>query len=124
MAGGLILSLASLPNERAGVLASAPAVYLGEVSYSVYMVLTPYKLLAVNLAKKALGLGDAALPPLVWLMVLLGLVPAAMVSYHLVEKPARRWLRSLSDAREKRAGASTQRSNSPDTRLQPPETIV
>ncbi|RZJ44647.1 MAG: acyltransferase [Brevundimonas sp.] len=124
MAGGLILALSCLPNARAGVLASAPAVYLGEVSYSVYMVLTPYKLVAVNVAKKALGLGDAGLPPVVWLTVLLGLVPAAMLSYHLVEKPARRWLRSFADARAKRKGASTQRTNSHDTRLQPPGPIV
>ena len=50
LAGALILSLASLPNQRAGWLASRPAVYLGEISYSVYMVCVPWKLLAVGLA--------------------------------------------------------------------------
>ncbi|MEC8456390.1 MAG: acyltransferase, partial [Pseudomonadota bacterium] len=40
-AGALILALAALPNARAGWLASRPAVYLGEISYSVYMVCVP-----------------------------------------------------------------------------------
>lgn len=93
LAGALILSLASLPNERAGWLASKPAVYLGEISYSVYMVCVPWKLLAVNLAAKVTDAPDKQLQLFVWLAILALLPVAAAVSYHLVEHPARKALR-------------------------------
>lgn len=96
LAGLLILGLASLPNAKAGVLASRPAVYLGEISYSVYMVLVPWQLLAVNLAARATNAPDKHLQLFVWLAVLAGLPIVAAVSYHLVEFPARRALRRLS----------------------------
>jgi len=96
-AGLLILALASLPNERAGWLASRPAVYLGEISYSVYMVCVPWKLLAVNLAARLTDAPDKQLHILVWAPVVLGTVAVAAVSYHLVEKPARKALRGWAD---------------------------
>lgn len=95
LAGALILSLASLPNERAGWLASRPAVYLGEISYSVYMVCVPWKLLAVNLAAKVTDAPDKQLHVFVWLAVLALLPVVAAVSYHLVEHPARKALRGM-----------------------------
>lgn len=94
LAGGLILALASLPNARAGWLASRPAVYLGEISYAVYMVLVPWQLLAVNLAARVVEAPDNRLPFLVWLVILAGLPVVAAVAYHLVEYPARKALRA------------------------------
>ena len=101
IAGVLILALASLPNDRAGWLASKPAVYLGEISYSVYMVLVPWQLLAVNLAAKATNSPDKHLQLFVWLVVLAGLPVVAAVSYHLVEYPARTALRGWAARRSK-----------------------
>ena len=109
--GGLILSLGSLANDKAGVLASKPAVYLGEISYSVYMVCVPWQLVAVNVAARLVGAEDKKLPLLVWLVVLAGLPVAAAVSYHLVEYPARRFLRGLAERRARRAA----RDASPQT---------
>lgn len=106
LCGGLILSLASLPNSRAGWLASRPAVYLGEISYSVYMVVVPWKLLAVNAASKLTG-GDDKLQLFVWLAVFLMLPVVAAVSYHLVEFPARRALRGMAARRAERKKART-----------------
>jgi peptidoglycan/LPS O-acetylase OafA/YrhL len=106
LCGALILSLASLPNERAGWLASKPAVYLGEISYSVYMVVVPWKLLAVNGASKLTGGGDK-LQLFVWLAVFLMLPVVAAVSYHLVEFPARRALRGIAARRAERAKSRT-----------------
>ncbi len=98
--GLLILSLASLANERAGWLASKPAVYLGEISYSVYMVVVPWKLLAVNLAARLTDAGpDKQLQLFVWLAVMAGLPVLAAISYHLVEYPARRALRRMAERR-------------------------
>ncbi len=102
LAGALILSLASLPNARAGWLASKPAVYLGEISYSVYMVCVPWKLLAVGLAAKLFDAPDKQLQIFVWLAILALLPVVAAVSYHLVERPARKALRDMADKRAKR----------------------
>lgn len=111
-AGALILSLASLPNERAGVLASKPAVYLGEISYSVYMVCVPWKLLSINLAAKLTDAPDKQLHVFVWLALLALLPVVAAVSYHLVEYPARKALRGMA---ERRKLASSQKKSNGDT---------
>ena len=107
LAGGLILSLASLPNERAGWLASRPAVYLGEISYSVYMVCVPWKLLAVNLAAKVTDAPDKQLHVFVWLAIVALLPVVAAASYHLVEHPARRALRGWAERRHKTSATNT-----------------
>lgn len=107
LAGGLILSLASLPNERAGWLASKPAVYLGEISYSVYMVCVPWKLLAVNLAAKVTDAPDKQLHVFVWLAIVALLPVVAAASYHLVEHPARRALRGWVERRHKTSATNT-----------------
>ncbi|AQR60356.1 acyltransferase [Brevundimonas sp. LM2] len=100
LGGGLILALAALPNT--GWLASRPAVYLGEISYAVYMVLVPWQLLAVNLAARLTGAEDKKLQLFVWLAVVLALPLVAAAAYHLVEHPARRALRGLADRRAAR----------------------
>ena len=104
MFGALILALASLANDRAGWLASKPAVYLGEISYSVYMVVVPWKLLAINVAARLTDAGpEKQLHVFVWLVVLAGLPVVAAASYHLVEFPARRALRRMAERRNARA---------------------
>jgi len=112
-AGVLILALAALPNARAGWLASRPAVYLGEISYSVYMVCVPWNLLAVGLAAKLTEAPDKQLQIFVWLAILALLPVVAAVSYHLVERPARQALRGLTKRREP-ASSATAHHPSPD----------
>ena len=114
LAGGLILSLASLPNERAGWLASKPAVYLGEISYSVYMVCVPWKLLAVNLAARVTDAPDKQLQLFVWLALLALLPLVAAVSYHLVEHPARKALRGIGDRRKNASRAKAPDNGTPE----------
>jgi peptidoglycan/LPS O-acetylase OafA/YrhL len=106
LAGALILALASLPNTRAGWLASKPAVYLGEISYSVYMVVVPWQLLAVNLAAKLTNAPDKHLQLFVWLAIVAALPLVAAASYHLVEFPARRALKGLATRRRSAAKLS------------------
>ena len=112
-AGALILALAALPNARAGWLASRPAVYLGEISYSVYMVCVPWNLLAVGLAAKLTEAPDKQLQIFVWLAILALLPVVAAVSYHLVERPARQALRGLTK-RRKPVSSATAHHPSPD----------
>jgi peptidoglycan/LPS O-acetylase OafA/YrhL len=113
LAGALILSLASLPNERAGWLASRPAVYLGEISYSVYMVCVPWKLLAINLAAKLTDAPDKQLQLFVWLAILALLPVVAALSYHLVEHPARKALRGMAQGRKTASSDKPQDGDTP-----------
>ena len=120
-AGLLILALASIPPDRAGWLGSRPAVYLGEISYSVYMVCAPWQILAVNLAARATGADDKRLHVLVWLGIILGLIAAAAATYHLIERPARQALRGMADRRRAPVDHTAKQS---ETVLQPSDTIV
>lgn len=123
-AGGLILGLGGLDNARAGVLASKPAVYLGEISYSVYMVCAPVLLLGVNVAARLTGADDKRLHGIVWLAVLALIPIAAAATYHVVERPARKALRALAARNGPASTAAALGANSPERVLQPSKTIV
>jgi len=92
--GGLIYGLAGLPNARASLLASPVFVYLGEVSYSMYMVCVPWQLAFENGDHKLLRVPAGALPLPLWIAMLAGIVPAAMALHHFVERPAREAMRN------------------------------
>lgn len=91
--GGLILGMASLSSTGSRLFGSRIGVYLGEVSYAIYMVCIPWMLLFVNGAQKALGLGDGPLPWPLWSILFLGVIPVAMVAHHAVERPCREAMR-------------------------------
>jgi peptidoglycan/LPS O-acetylase OafA/YrhL len=90
--GVLILALGSLPG--AGSMLTAPIwVYLGEVSFAVYMVCIPWQLVFEHGAKTLLHLSSDTLPLWLWGILFVGVVPAAVVLHHLVERPAREAMR-------------------------------
>jgi peptidoglycan/LPS O-acetylase OafA/YrhL len=123
-AGGLILGLGALDNTRAGVLGSRAGVYLGEISYSIYMVCAPVLLVMTNVAARLTGAEDKRFHIIVWLVVVAAIPVTAMATYHLVERPARKALRGVAERRAMRAAAAKARTNSPERVLQPSETIV
>jgi len=123
-AGGLILGLGGLDNARAGVLASKAGVWLGEISYSIYMVCAPVLLLGVNVAARLTGAEDKKLHVIVWLAVLAAIPVAAALTYHLVERPARKALRGLAARKGSARAEVAPQANSPERVLQPSETIV
>ena len=123
-AGGLILGLGGMDNARAGALASKPGVYLGEISYSIYMVCAPVLLLGVNVAARLTGADDKRLHVIVWLAVLAAIPVAAAATYHLVERPARKALRGLAARNGRASGEDAPQANSPERVLQPSKTIV
>ncbi|HYC73643.1 acyltransferase [Brevundimonas sp.] len=123
-AGGLILGLGGLDNDRAGVFASKAGVYLGEISYSIYMVCAPVLLLGVNVAARLTGADDKRLHVIVWLGVIALIPIAAAVTYHLVERPARKALRGLAARNGSASHAAVAQANSPERVLQPSKTIV
>jgi peptidoglycan/LPS O-acetylase OafA/YrhL len=91
--GALIFGLAGMASAGSRVLTAPLWVYLGEVSFSVYMVCIPWQLVFEKGSHKLLGLADGALPLPLWLIQVAGVVPAAMVVHHLVERPAREAMR-------------------------------
>lgn len=123
-AGGLILGLGALDNARAGVLGSKVGVYLGEISYSIYMVCAPVLLLTTNVAARLTGAEDKRFHIIVWLALVAAIPVAAMLTYHLVERPARKAMRGFADRRAARSAATKARTDSPERVLQPSETIV
>jgi peptidoglycan/LPS O-acetylase OafA/YrhL len=123
-AGGLILGLGSLSNARAGVLGSGAGVYLGEISYSIYMVCAPALLVSTNLAARLTGADDKRFHVIVWLAVVAAIPVAAMLTYHLVERPARKALRGLAARNGSAETATKAHAESPERVLQPSKTIV
>jgi len=89
----LILFLAAAVQHGSKLGSSRVLVYLGEVSYAVYMVAIPWQLVVVNAAGKLPMLDGEKLPWLLWLIFVGSVVPVAAVAHHLVERPARKWLR-------------------------------
>ncbi|OYX31573.1 MAG: acyltransferase [Caulobacterales bacterium 32-69-10] len=94
--GGLIVSLASLTSTGSRVLSGKVGVWLGEVSYAVYMTCFPWQLVFSHGARKLLNI-EGPLPPALWLAMLVGLLPVAALAHHLIERPARTLLRRWGD---------------------------
>jgi peptidoglycan/LPS O-acetylase OafA/YrhL len=91
--GGLILSLAFVSKTWTSGRLLDSLVYLGEISYSVYMLFVPWQLLYVNLTSSALHYDKAHMPGAVWVIFVLSLFPLAAASHHLIERPARAIMR-------------------------------
>jgi peptidoglycan/LPS O-acetylase OafA/YrhL len=96
--GAVIFFLARLADSGSELLSAAPLVYLGEISYSVYMVCIPWKIVFVNGVNRAMQLNDPHLPLPLWLGLVFGVIPLAALSYHLIEKPARTALKLMADS--------------------------
>ena len=92
---GLLLALAMSADRPWNPLASAPIHYLGEISYSTYLIH-----FFLYILFKILFVDDPANvpPPLIGLFLLLTLA-ASVALYHGIERPAQRALNRLFDAR-------------------------
>jgi peptidoglycan/LPS O-acetylase OafA/YrhL len=110
----LVVTLAIGTGTLAGFLSTRVMVYLGHISFSLYMV---HELVhtAWNWAVEQFEL---MLTP-TWgaKLVVTGLVAlavgGAMVLYHLVEEPARRWMRRMLDDRDKQPSSQGERARDP-----------
>ena len=87
--GGLIFMLASLAKTGFEFAGQPVFVYLGEISYSTYMICIPWKILGINAAAKLLGIEGDKLPLLVWIVIVAALIPLSAISYHIIENPCR-----------------------------------
>jgi peptidoglycan/LPS O-acetylase OafA/YrhL len=100
--GPLIFALGSMTTSGSKVWTSRPMVWLGEVSFAVYMVCIPWMLVVSKAAQKALHLSGETLPWPVWAAMFILVVPVAGLAHHLIERPARAAMRGLEAKQNKR----------------------
>jgi peptidoglycan/LPS O-acetylase OafA/YrhL len=93
----LIAALARGQDYFGGALSHPIAVYIGEISYSLYMVHWPVRAILREVFAK---LAPAAHPLLIIPAYCAATLIAAAATYHLVEVPGRRMIRRLSVTRE------------------------
>ncbi len=95
-AGLIILGLAGLARSGDKTLGHPVLVWLGEVSFAIYMFLYVWEVLLLKVYEKlGLYVPGEALHPALWLMLPVGLMMIASAAHHLVEHPARNALRKL-----------------------------
>jgi peptidoglycan/LPS O-acetylase OafA/YrhL len=87
--GGLIFMLATLASDGFEFAGQSVFVYLGEISYSTYMICIPWKILAINGATKLFNIEGDKLPLLIWIGIVAALVPLSAISFHVIESPCR-----------------------------------
>ena len=90
----LILTLADARDLLSRLLSLSAVVYLGEISYSIYMVHWPVRVIVRN-AFQMLGLLDTLPPALIVCAFVSVTLVGAVVSYHFVELPGRAFLRRV-----------------------------
>lgn len=91
--GALILGLAAISTSGSSLLAQPLLVYLGEVSFAVYMVCIPWESVFTQGLGKVLALEAEHMPITLWLALYIGVIPVAMVLHHAVERPMRTLMR-------------------------------
>lgn len=92
--GGLIFMLASLAKTGFEFAGQSVFVYLGEISYSTYMICIPWKILAINAVAKIFNIDADRLPLFVWISIVVALIPLSAISYHIIENPCREHMKS------------------------------
>jgi peptidoglycan/LPS O-acetylase OafA/YrhL len=94
---GLLLGLALTSGLRGNPLDAAPLHYLGEISYATYlshfMLFVLFKLAFVDDAH--------AVPPVLIGLYLAIVLGCSVALYHLVERPAQRWVNALTFPRRR-----------------------
>lgn len=104
--GAVIVTLAGLAATGSRFATQGAFVYLGEISYSTYMICIPWKILAVNAALKLLKIEGDQLPIYAWLLIVAALVPLSALSYHIIEKPARERMKTWANGWKQRRPAA------------------
>ncbi len=106
--GIVILGFGRLAQSGSTIFAAPTLVYLGEISYSVYMICIPWMIIFVNLSLRMIPSDNEKLTIVAWLVMLIGVVPLSAATFHLIEKPARQAMKHLSERRTLRRPVTLQ----------------
>jgi peptidoglycan/LPS O-acetylase OafA/YrhL len=100
LCGTVIIAGAFSNTAVARFLRAPPLVWLGTISYSLYMVHAPIRMTIGKAAESAIA--HTGSPAIAWLVAALMFavtIALAAILYSWVERPARRWIRrSIADA--------------------------
>jgi peptidoglycan/LPS O-acetylase OafA/YrhL len=104
----LIYALANADRQRRNLLNTRSMVWLGEISYSIYLV-HPLVLLLLQTLHPRLAAQASRAEVLVIesVVALAATIPMAAMTYALIEKPARQWLTGRADSRIDKKSAAT-----------------
>lgn len=103
LAGAIIFLLGQMARgERPTPMRAKLFVYLGEISYSTYMIHLMAELVFVGLAARVLGVPRDALPPYMIVLLIALILAGSIASFHLIEVPARNAIRRLIHERRPR----------------------
>jgi peptidoglycan/LPS O-acetylase OafA/YrhL len=92
----LIFLLAEL-DRHAGETRAGALTYLGDVSYSIYMLHVPFFMVAFNALQDVAGVIDQSMSTSLFAALLILLLAASAMTFEWIEKPARIYLRKLGD---------------------------
>jgi len=93
--GALIFALASLDTAGSYRPVSRTLIYLGEVSFSLYMIVMPVQTFAQQLFEKLRPELEGGAATAFWVIAVASLLPVAMLMHRFVETPARSLLRRV-----------------------------
>ena len=96
--GPLILSLAALSSTGSKLGSGRVLVYLGEISFAIYMVMIPWSLLFVNITTRIMHFPTKQLPLAAWILLVAGVIPLAIMAHEILEVPARERMRAWAQA--------------------------
>jgi peptidoglycan/LPS O-acetylase OafA/YrhL len=90
--GTLVFGLAETSRQGPSILGSKPLVWLGEVSYAMYLVQLPVDIAYFHGAEKLIGTPTGPMLWLVWLGVFPAIGLATLLAHYGLERPLARWL--------------------------------
>jgi peptidoglycan/LPS O-acetylase OafA/YrhL len=93
----LVITLANPRDFLSRVLSRPKAVYLGEISYSLYMVHWPVRI-TIRYGLDAAGFLNLIQPPILVFLYISASLMVAVASYHYIEIPGRARLRRMAGA--------------------------
>jgi len=96
--GAPIIFLLAELDRHAGEVRAGPMSYLGDISYSVYMIHVPFFMVSFNLLQDVLGLVDETISWPILLALIIAMLGTSAGTYEWIERPARIRLRAWGEA--------------------------
>jgi len=93
----LIFLLAELDRHAEAKASAGVFVYLGDISYAIYMIHVPFFMVAFNFLQDVVGAIDETMSTGLFAVLLVIMIGASALTFEIIEKPARSGIRRLGD---------------------------